>query len=41
MIQCENLLTYDRRLVIAKIGQLPAPLMQRMNECLKAALDLL
>ncbi len=40
MIQCENLLTYDQRLVITKIGQLSAPLMQRANACLKAALDL-
>jgi mRNA-degrading endonuclease toxin of MazEF toxin-antitoxin module len=40
MIQCENLLTYDQRLVITKIGQLPAPLMQQVNGCLRAALDL-
>jgi len=40
MIQCENLLTYDQRLIISKIGQLPTPLMQRANECLKVALDL-
>jgi mRNA interferase MazF len=41
MIQCENLLTYDQRLVITKIGQLSAPLMQRVSQCLKVALDLL
>jgi mRNA interferase MazF len=40
-IQCENLLTYDQRLVITKIGQISVPLMQRVNECLKTALDLL
>ncbi len=40
MIQCENLLTYDQRLIITRIGELSAPLMQRINECLKAALDL-
>jgi len=40
MIQCENLLTYDQRLIICKIGQLSTPLMQRANECLKVALDL-
>jgi mRNA interferase MazF len=40
MVQCENLLTYDQRLVITKIGQISAPLMQRLNECLKVALDL-
>jgi len=28
MIQCENLLTYDQRLIISKIGQLSTPLMQ-------------
>jgi mRNA interferase MazF len=40
MIQCENLLTYDQRLMIATIGQLSAPLMERINGCLKAVLDL-
>jgi mRNA interferase MazF len=39
MIQCENLLTHDQRLIIAKIGELTAPLMQRVNDCLKVALD--
>lgn len=40
MIQCENLLTYDQRLIITKIGHLSASLLQRVNQCLKAALDL-
>ncbi len=40
MIQCENLLTHDQRLILAKIGGLSAPLMQRVNDCLHAALDL-
>ena len=40
MIQCENLLTYDQRLVINKIGQLPTSLLERIKDCLKAALDL-
>ncbi len=40
MIQCENLLTYDQRLVITKIGELRPPLMRRVNDCLKAVLDL-
>ena len=40
MIQCENLLTYDQRLVITKIGQLSTPLMQQVNGCLRAALGL-
>ena len=40
MIQCENLLTYDQQLVIAKIGQLPPALMDLVNRCLRSALDL-
>lgn len=40
MIQCENLLTYDQRLIIAKIGQLPPSLMSGINQCLRFALDL-
>lgn len=40
MIQCENLLTFDQRLIIAKIGELSPPLAQQANDCLKAALDL-
>lgn len=40
MIQCENLLTYDQRLIITKIGELSGPLMQRVDDCLRAALDL-
>ncbi len=38
MIQCENLLTYDQRLIITKIGSLSIPLMQRINGCLRSAL---
>jgi mRNA interferase MazF len=40
MIQCENLLTYDQGLILAKIGRLNDALMIRIDECLKAALDL-
>ena len=40
MIECANLLTYDQRLVITKIGQLSVPLLDRIKDCLKAALDL-
>jgi mRNA interferase MazF len=40
MIQCENLLTCDQRLIIAKIGELPGALMHQVNACLMAALDL-
>jgi mRNA interferase MazF len=40
MIQCENLLTYDQRLILAKVGALSAPLLRQIDDCLKAALDL-
>ena len=40
MIQCENLLTYDQGLILTKIGGLSTPLMEHVNDCLKAALDL-
>lgn len=40
MIQCENLLTFDQRFIIAMIGQLPAALLRQIDACLKAALDL-
>jgi mRNA interferase MazF len=40
MIQCENLLTFDQRLIVTKIGKLSVPLMQQVNNCLKKALDL-
>lgn len=40
MIQCENLLTYDQRLVIATIGRLSPVQMQKVDGCLRQALDL-
>lgn len=40
MIQCENLLTYDRHLILAVIGKLSAPLQNQINACLQQALDL-
>jgi hypothetical protein len=40
MIQCENLLTFDQQLVIAKLGELSGSLMQRVSDCLKTALAL-
>lgn len=40
MIQCENLLTSDQRLIIATIGAMPAALLRQLDACLKAALDL-
>jgi mRNA interferase MazF len=40
MIQCENLLTYDQRLIIASIGRLTVPHMRQIAACLRNALDL-
>lgn len=40
MIQCENLLTFDQRFVIAKIGELSPTFRSQIEACLKAALDL-
>ena len=40
MVQCENILTFDQRLIIASIGSLVSPLMQRIDACLKTALHL-
>jgi mRNA interferase MazF len=35
-----NLLTLDKEKILRKLGQLPASVMQKVNNCLKAALDL-
>lgn len=35
-----NLLTLDQRLILSKIGSLSDSLMQDVNRCLKAALEL-
>ncbi|HVA44870.1 MAG TPA: type II toxin-antitoxin system PemK/MazF family toxin [Pirellulales bacterium] len=40
MIQCENLLTFDQRFIIAKIGDMPPALLRQIDACLKAELDL-
>ena len=40
MVQCENILTFDQRLVIATIGNLPTPIMRHVNVCLRQALEL-
>ena len=34
------MMTYDQRLIVTKIGELSAPLMQQVNNCLKNALAL-
>lgn len=39
MIQCENLVTYDQRLIIATIGRLPDAL-QQVSHCLRSVLEL-
>jgi mRNA interferase MazF len=40
MVQCENLLTHDQRLIITKIGGLSASMMRQIDGCLKSALEL-
>ena len=40
MIQCENLLTFDQRSIIATIGSLPPAYLRQIDDCLKAALEL-
>ncbi|MEX0716801.1 MAG: type II toxin-antitoxin system PemK/MazF family toxin [Planctomycetaceae bacterium] len=39
-VQCENIATVDGSFVLRKIGTLPPDLMQQVNDCLKAALDI-
>ncbi len=39
-ITCENLLTVEQQLLIRKIGSLSTATMQKINACLKAALEL-
>jgi mRNA interferase MazF len=40
MIQCENLLTYDQRLIITTIGRLLPSQMLQVDQCLRHALSL-
>ena len=40
VVNCVNLLTLDRDKVLRKLGSLPDALMQQVNNCLKAALEL-
>jgi mRNA interferase MazF len=40
VVQCENLVTIDRQLILHIRGRLPAILMQGIDACLKAALGL-
>jgi mRNA interferase MazF len=39
VVQCENLVTVDRKLILRVRGRLSAALMQKVNDCLKAALE--
>ncbi len=40
VVNCVNLLTLDKSKILSKLGSLPDALMQKVNECLKAALEL-
>jgi mRNA interferase MazF len=40
VVNCVNLLTLDRNKVLRKLGELPDSIMQQVNVCLKAALEL-
>ena len=40
VIQCQNLLTIDRRFVRRRVGTIPADLLPQLDQCLKAALGL-
>jgi mRNA interferase MazF len=39
IVQCENLVTVDRRFILSIRGRLSATLMQKVDACLKAALQ--
>jgi mRNA interferase MazF len=40
VVSCNNLATIEQNLIDKVIGSLPAALMQKVNDCLKAALEL-
>jgi mRNA interferase MazF len=40
VVNCINLLTLEQQKLLFAIGSLSAPLIHKLNECLKAALDL-
>ncbi len=40
LVSCNNLATIEQRLIQKVIGSLPAGTMQKVNECLKAALEI-
>jgi mRNA interferase MazF len=39
VVQCENLVTVDRKFILRIRGRFSAGLMQKINDCLKAALE--
>ena len=39
-VKCENLYTLPTSLVLRKLGALPKPLLDKIDECLRASLDL-
>ena len=39
-VKCEHLLTLHRSFILRAIGRVPDPLMNKINDCLKAALDI-
>ena len=40
VVNCVNLLTLDKEMILRRLGSLPAPSMQKLDECLKVALGL-
>ena len=40
IVQCENLITYEQRLILRVIGSLSDSVMQEIDACLKAALGI-
>ena len=40
IVQCENLVTQDQRLILRRIGSLSDSTMQQIDACLKSTLDL-
>ena len=40
IIQCENLITYDRALILRVLGSLTASMLSQIDDCLKAALGI-
>ena len=40
VVNCVNLMTLDKSMILRKLGSLPPSAMQRVNHCLKTALEL-